>query len=396
MNDYREVQRYISHGLFDKKKKKQYYKTEATTASKLPVGSIAIPRSAVEEQLASGKLTTDNIYRGAYSNRASGKAVYQKKSYGWPIVSIPESDEEYEKRTKKYAVDVGQASHNAVKSYNSQVQAKKDIDRATIRMQFTKPVRESANALVDLYEQRNNIVNDLGKANSASNYQAKQQLLKKKEKLDADIKKKADELKENIWNIKRKADSNSITNDERKALNDILDSSKALGIIGELQAKKAAQLFHSSLEEEYMNSEYTEINAYLQHGLFDIFKSKPKYNSAGSSAGMPSNIHLGDSYNPTAKASAIQDEIVRMTKKLAEYENGEVKAKADYDRYKKLVKETKAKLSDLEKARANAVTQSVNSNTKQTTVTSSVPNKTRLVRTNPIFDRDVANLRKKR
>ena len=395
MNDYREVQSYLSHGLFDKKKK-QYYKTEATTAPKRPVGTWLLPRERVQKALDDGTLSTDAIYRGAYSNRASGKAVYQKKYYGWPIVPIPESDEDYEKRTKKYAVDVGQATHNVVKSYNSQLKAKKDIDRATVRMQFTKPVRESANALVDLYEQRNNVVSDLGKASSASNYQAKQQLLKKKEKLDAEIKKKADELKENLWNIKRRADSNSITNDERKALNDILNSSEALGIIGELQAKKAAQLFHSSLEEEYMNSEYTEINAYLQHGLFDIFKSKPKYNSAGSAAGMPTNIHLGDSYNPTAKASAIQDEIVRMSKKLAEYENGEVKAKADYDRYKKLVKETKARLSDLEKARATTVTQSVNSNTKQTTVTSSVPNKTRLVRTNPIFDRDVANLRKKR
>lgn len=143
-----------------------------------------------------------------------------------------------------------------------------------------------------------------------------------------------------------------------------------------------------------MNNEYPEINAYLQHGLFDIFK--PKYKSTGSTAGMPSNIHLGDSYNPTARASAIQDEIVRMTKKLAEYENGEVKAKADYDRYKKLVKETKSKLSDLEKARANAIVQSVNNNTKRTTATSSAPNKVKLIRTNPIFDADVANLKRKR
>lgn len=153
---------------------------------------------------------------------------------------------------------------------------------------------------------------------------------------------------------------------------------------------------HSGLEEDNMSNEYTEINAYLQHGLFDIFKSKPKYTSTGSKAGMPSNIHLGDSTNPSSKASAIQDELIRMNKKLVEYKSAQEKAKAEYDQYRKLAKDTENRIRDLERSRDAAIKESVNYTGRPTTVTSSAPDKTKLVRTNPIFDRDVANLRKRR
>ena len=143
---------------------------------------------------------------------------------------------------------------------------------------------------------------------------------------------------------------------------------------------------HSSLEEDNMANEYTEINAYLQHGFFDFFKSKPKHTSTGSKAGMPSNIHLGGSTNPSSKASAIQDELVRMNKKLVEYKSAQEKAKAEYDQYRKLAKDTENRIRDLERSRDAAIKDSVNYNGKPTTVTSSAPDKTKLVRTNPIFD----------
>ena len=72
------------------------------------------------------------------------------------------------------------------------------------------------------------------------------------------------------------------------------------------------------------------------------------------------------------------------------------KAKAEYDQYKKLAKDTENRIRDLERSRDAAIKESVNYTGRQTTVTSSAPNQTKLVRTNPIFDRDVANLRKKR
>ena len=483
MNDYREVQAYLSHGLFDKKKK-QYYKTDANDRSNY------------------------------FSN-------------------IFESKEAYDKRVQKYKTDKRVAAYNKKKSMDSIERTANHIDLMKLRAPYLKSFRDYANKLAETYSVITNAKADISNAGSNSS------LISAAKNKIANAEKKIESLSSKLEQASYMITGAGFSKEESLAANAIRNY-KENGVITEEGAKKAAQLFHSgleeylahgyeaamhnkkqsqesvrrqdedvngtvrrlkdaaikdimfyikdynniierdrqklvkaknmlnspagtqakssyvktnsgqssireeikvieywmnkniekkeelekelqeiksdktgkkakayvdghkhdlhhsSLEEEYMNSEYTEINAYLQHGLFDIFKSKPKYNSTGSAAGMPSNIHLGDSYNPTARASAIQDEIVRISKKLAEYENGEVKAKADYDRYKKLVKETKAKLSDLEKARANAITQSVNSNTKQTTVTSSAPNKTKLIRTNPIFDRDVANLRKKR
>lgn len=155
-------------------------------------------------------------------------------------------------------------------------------------------------------------------------------------------------------------------------------------------------LSHSSLEEDNMSNEYTEINAYLQHGWFtDLFKSKPNYASTGSRAGMPSNIHLGDSTNPGSKASAIQDELIRMNKKLVEYKSGQEKAKAEYDRYRKLAKDTENRIRDLERSRDAAIKDSVNYKGRQTTVASSAPDKTKLMRTNPIFDAAAAEAAKR-
>lgn len=382
MNDYREVQAYLSHGLFDKKKK-QYYKEDYNNKKETPASFVYGKGSIVSKE--DGKLYKHGSVslKDHHSNENTGKKFSGK---------FLESKSDYTKRVNKRSQDWEQAQEQMIKSANSQFDAKKDIERADTRLPMINKVKKRAKEVLDAYSRIDNAKKDLAKV--GNNSAAAQNLKKQIQSAEEAIKNSQYWMFDALTEIDHYHNYGLVNKDEwskYKEADAAYDKNNFRGC-----AQKLSEIFHSSLEEEYMNSEYTEINAYLQHGLFDIFKSKPKYNSTGSAAGMPSNIHLGDSYNPTAQAAAIQDEIVRMSKKLAEYENGEVKAKADYDRYKKLVKETKAKLSDLEKARANAVTQSVYNNSKPTTVTSSAPNQTKLVRTNPIFDRDVANLRKKR
>lgn len=97
----------------------------------------------------------------------------------------------------------------------------------------------------------------------------------------------------------------------------------------------------------------------LEHGWFtDLFKKKPTYTSTGSTAGMPSNIPVGRDTS-SAAASSFTDQLAKLTNNLYQYELEERKSKEAYERYRKLVNDTKKEISRVEKLRNNAVSNSL-------------------------------------
>lgn len=99
----------------------------------------------------------------------------------------------------------------------------------------------------------------------------------------------------------------------------------------------------------------------LEHGWFtDLFKKKHTYTSTGSTAGMPSNIPVGRDTS-SAAASSFTDQLAKLTNNLYQYELEERKSKEAYERYRKLVNDTKKEISRVEKLRNNAVFNSLTS-----------------------------------
>ena len=97
----------------------------------------------------------------------------------------------------------------------------------------------------------------------------------------------------------------------------------------------------------------------LEHGWFtDLFKKKPTYTATGSTAGMPSNIPVGRDTS-SAAASSFTDQLAKLTNNLYQYELEERKSKEAYERYRKLVNDTKKEISRVEKLRNNAVANSL-------------------------------------
>ena len=97
----------------------------------------------------------------------------------------------------------------------------------------------------------------------------------------------------------------------------------------------------------------------LEHGWFtDLFKKKPTYTATGSTAGMPSNIPVGRDTS-SAAASSFTEQLSKLTNNLYQYELEERKSKEAYERYRKLVNDTKKEISRVEKLRNNAVANSL-------------------------------------
>ena len=95
----------------------------------------------------------------------------------------------------------------------------------------------------------------------------------------------------------------------------------------------------------------------LEHGWFtDLFKKKNE--AKGSTAGMPSNIPVGRDTS-SAAASSFTDQLAKLTTNLYQYELEERKSKEAYERYRKLVNDTKKEISRVEKLRNNAVSNSL-------------------------------------
>lgn len=156
----------------------------------------------------------------------------------------------------------------------------------------------------------------------------------------------------------------------RSAVNSLLSS----GVLSNEEALKLKSILKANdravISDRFSQYYVTDIMSYLEsflkhddleHGWFtDLFKKKPTYTSTGSTAGMPSNIPVGRDTS-SAAASSFTDQLAKLTNNLYQYELEERKSKEAYERYRKLVNDTKKEISRVEKLRNNAVANSLTS-----------------------------------
>lgn len=327
-NDYIEFKDYLEHGLF-KKKKKQYYKEDYYNTKETPI---------INNLLYTGETPTNSPHEWRHGSASVKDHHSNVVTKVWFDKKFLESEDAYNKRTKKRHQDWKQAQNEQIKSYNSQLHAKKDIERAEKRLPSINNVKNAAASLESAYNIWNNAKKDLAKAGSNG---AGSTILKKKVE---DARNAIVDSSDNLYTALRDVVSNYngvFNDDEIKTAKEIQKGyNKSTHVIGEYYAKEASKLFHSSLE----------------HGwLTDLFKKKT--NTSGSRAGMPSNIPTSG-MSERARAEAIRDakanEVNRLAKALTEYEQKMSAAKQEYDYYKKMHWQAKNDLKAAERARDDA------------------------------------------